>query len=388
MSSHDVVMTLAWETLADLDLRNWMRPPDRILSELLGDARVRRMAVVEPARNPLVALLRERGVPATVLPPAVTLRGRHVIRPSHFGGRRSWAPGGTTRRYRRTAVGLGRRVAALGMNRPHLVSTDPLLVGLADCSWAGTVTYYARDDWSAHPSYASLHGEIEKAYRGLRSRRVDVVAVSEQLLARLAPTGRSMHLRNAVEPQEWACPAAGDDAPGAAPVIADGGRPRAVYTGTLDTRLDLGWLAQIAVSGAVHLVLAGPVTDQRVGSRLTALPNTTLTGQLDRFGTSQLVRGAAICLVPHTDTPLTRTMDPLKLYEYLAAGKPVVATNLPPMRGFGERVLLVDDAGGRGDALERALAMPPADEDERKRFLTENSWAVRAEQLLDFITCR
>jgi teichuronic acid biosynthesis glycosyltransferase TuaH len=75
-------------------------------------------------------------------------------------------------------------------------------------------------------------------------------------------------------------------------------------------------------------------------------------------------------------------MSPLKLYEYVAAGRPVAAVDLPPMRGIGPRVILVDEGGDYPAAVARALELGPAPEDERQAFLAHNSWKRRHDELI------
>jgi glycosyltransferase involved in cell wall biosynthesis len=74
-------------------------------------------------------------------------------------------------------------------------------------------------------------------------------------------------------------------------------------------------------------------------------------------------------------------MSPLKVYEYLAAGLPVIATDLPPVRGIDDRVLLVDTVGEFADVVPMALALERADEKRRSEFIETNSWAARHEQV-------
>ncbi len=70
-------------------------------------------------------------------------------------------------------------------------------------------------------------------------------------------------------------------------------------------------------------------------------------------------------------------MSPLKVYEYLAAGSPVISVDLPPVRGLGERVVLVDSVADFADVVDRALELGAADELDRRRFIAENSWSAR-----------
>jgi glycosyltransferase involved in cell wall biosynthesis len=97
-----------------------------------------------------------------------------------------------------------------------------------------------------------------------------------------------------------------------------------------------------------------------------------------------LIRAADACMIPHTRMQLTRSMSPLKLYEYLAAGRPVVAVDLPPIREVGSRVVLAAEGDDFGERTRTALALGATPENERQEFLAANSWRRRHDTILDF----
>ena len=76
-------------------------------------------------------------------------------------------------------------------------------------------------------------------------------------------------------------------------------------------------------------------------------------------------------------------MSPLKLYEYLAAGRPVAAVDLPPILGVSDRVALAPAGSSFLPAVEEALGLGPAAEDDRLAFILENDWKRRFELILD-----
>ena len=73
-------------------------------------------------------------------------------------------------------------------------------------------------------------------------------------------------------------------------------------------------------------------------------------------------------------------MSPLKIYEYLAGGGPVAATDLPPLRGIEGPVALVPPGGDFVAGVRAALAAGPMSETERQRFLQHNSWSRRCDR--------
>lgn len=105
-------------------------------------------------------------------------------------------------------------------------------------------------------------------------------------------------------------------------------------------------------------------------------------GLVPRAQIPAIIRAADVGLVPHRRTALTEAMSPLKFYEYLAAGLPVAATDLEPMRGVHDWVTLGDDPATFVAATRAAIKRGRMPEDARARFLADNSWEERHRALL------
>lgn len=93
-----------------------------------------------------------------------------------------------------------------------------------------------------------------------------------------------------------------------------------------------------------------------------------------------------ICILPFKKTRLTSYVNPVKIYEYLAMGKPVVATDLPEIM---EMLPYVNAAGSRNE-FQRELSKCLQQEDNnlieaRKGFALKNTWAERVRQIKTII---
>jgi len=154
--------------------------------------------------------------------------------------------------------------------------------------------------------------------------------------------------------------------------------------GTLDSRLDVPGLRELAARRPdLHVVLLGVVGDEAAIAPLRGVANIHVLPPTDRAGLVAAVRNADVCLVSHARTALTEAMSPLKIYEYLAGGAPVLSIDLAPVRGIDERVLLTDTTAQFADRLDEALALGPEREEARLRFVADNSWRSRHERILD-----
>jgi glycosyltransferase involved in cell wall biosynthesis len=129
------------------------------------------------------------------------------------------------------------------------------------------------------------------------------------------------------------------------PDIADLPRPVIGYTGWLAHQIDIDLLLRTAEAYAGgSLVLVGPdemPKDERY-HRLRSLPNVHLLGRKPRADLPAYLKAFDVALIPYVLAGYTLTAYPLKLHEYLAAGRAVVSTALPEVRPFEHIVRLAE----------------------------------------------
>ena len=377
----DVVFVFSYVTWQAAARRGWFMPEDRLARALVASPRIGRVLVSEHMRSLPIKLARD--LAEGLLSPRardhfpVSRRAR-LLRPVRLRRSDPVSLRGAQRMAKAWDRALARAAARMGMREPAVIVTHPLLAGLSELRWARTVTFYASDDWTAYPPHRRWWPAYTESFAAVRVRRRRVVTVSETLRERLAPTGPSAVVPNGLEPSEWI----GDPTPPG--WQRDMLRPLLLYVGSLDARLDVpGVVAMARALPQATVVLAGPLLDPAHLSPLRAEPNVEVHPTLPRAAVAGLIRVADVGLIPHVRSALTEAMSPLKLYEYLAGGLPVVGADLAPLRGIDPRVLLVGDSAGYPAAVSRALALGPAPEDERLTFVQTNSWAARHERLLD-----
>jgi teichuronic acid biosynthesis glycosyltransferase TuaH len=373
--TRDVVFVFLIEnTLADACRREFAFVPDQTLLALArAEDRIGRIIVTDPWRwAPLVALrsLRARGS-GNVVGDRVTL-----IRPWRSRRRDPTTVPALQRSYRRYDSILERHVRRFALDSPAVITFNPLVAAFCPLRWASSVTYYALDDCTAYPPLAPWWPAYRQAWAVLRERGTRIVCVSDQLAARVADDGPAVIIPNAVNADEWRQPA---PAPAAFSGLI---RPIVTYVGTIDQRLDTILLAKIADDPAVgSVVLIGPCEDSGLERTLRSIPKVTLTGLMGRRDVVGALMASDVCIIPHVVGQLTSAMSPMKLYEYLAAGKPVVAVDLPPVIGISERVIKASPEDFVA-AVRAALDQPRQDERERQEFLRSNSWDARHERTL------
>jgi teichuronic acid biosynthesis glycosyltransferase TuaH len=166
--------------------------------------------------------------------------------------------------------------------------------------------------------------------------------------------------------------------------LAGIGRPIIGYVGALDSaRLDHAVIEKIAKANpAWQVVLVGPEDEQFKNSQLHTYKNIHFLGRQPMAKLPAFVRGFDVCMNPQSVNTITTGNYPLKIDEYLAMGKPVVATRTKAMKLFENYCYLADSAAEYPSLIATALA-ETSDEKavERAAFAQQHSWENSREAL-------
>jgi glycosyltransferase involved in cell wall biosynthesis len=167
-------------------------------------------------------------------------------------------------------------------------------------------------------------------------------------------------------------------------------RPVLGFVGNIaENKVDLRVLRRLAgADGSRTILLAGPADavsmDELV--QLAQRPNVVWIGPVSYAEVPSVVAAFDVALIPYAENAYTRNVFPLKLYEYLAAGKPVVASGLPELAGLEPDVVVANGNEAFESALVAALSLTSeADVVRRQAFAAANTWDTRAGRLLDLI---
>lgn len=149
------------------------------------------------------------------------------------------------------------------------------------------------------------------------------------------------------------------------------------YIGALDSsRLDLSIIENIATTYPEwQVVLIGPEDEAFQQSALHGIPNIHFTGGKPFDMLPAYVQAFDVCINPQYNNQITRGNYPLKIDEYLAMGKPVVATRTMAMGHFEAHTYLADKPADYPALIKRALAEDDAEKRaERIRFAQTHTW--------------
>lgn len=151
------------------------------------------------------------------------------------------------------------------------------------------------------------------------------------------------------------------------------------YYGAIAEWIDVELLKKIAERHSDCLLLLVGADEIGAQKFLEGPPNVVFTGEVKYAELPFYLYGMDLCILPFRVMPLTLATNPVKVYEYLSAGKPVISVNLPEMAQFGELVKVANGHEEFLDMIGKSLAI--GDEETavkaRRDFASKNTWHNR-----------
>ena len=377
LRGHDIVCV----GFADWDTELWTNQ-HHLMSRLARDNRVLFVESLGLRRPQLagrdikrIARRLRRG-----LAPAREVDGLHVISPLVLPLHRYWIVREINRRL--LPVLVRRAARRLGLERPILWAYVPQAEALIDALDPELIVYHCVDDIAAQER---IDTDSFRAAETRFAARADLVLASAPALAKhLRTISHNVMDAPNVADTELFSRALG---PGPLdPAMTALRTPRIVFTGAIVAlKLDLPLLAELArLRRSWSFALVGPIGPGEPHadiSAITAEPNIHLLGPRTYDGLPDVLRGADAGLIPYARNALTESIFPMKVYEYLAAGLPVVATPLPALADVAD-IATAPDAEAIAELLDEALATDnPNRRAERSRAAASHSWDRRLEEI-------
>jgi glycosyltransferase involved in cell wall biosynthesis len=232
--------------------------------------------------------------------------------------------------------------------------------------------YDSLDNWLIHPMLRRHASEAAKGYAAMLPA-ADAVFVSAPASADALSMWRAdaAVLPNGVDPEYFSGhhPRPSDLPSGA--VIG--------YAGKLAHRIDAELVRDVARSlPDLTFAFVGPVLERSAIGAMTGLPNVRILGDRHYSVLPSYVEHFDVAWIPHRVGEGETGGDPIKLYEYWAAGRPVVSTPIDGLDRWGDRLVLASTPGEMTSAIRRMLENPLHAE-----IPPDRTWAAIADRILD-----
>jgi len=268
-------------------------------------------------------------------------------------------------------------VQQANLQAPILWISLPTAVDVVGKLGESAVIYYCGDDFSAlagvdHHTVAAREAEL--------SNKADLILSASENLVKKFPPSRSYLLPHGVDYSLFSQPTSrANDLP-------DDGRPIAGFYGSISAWLDIAMLrATIEKMPDWHFIFIGKSTVDV--STLTALGNVQLLGERSHQQLPGYSQHWTASLLPFVDNAQIQACNPLKLSEYLAAGRPIISTSFPAMEPYRGLLQVANNSNAMVEALRASQTIgnlntfPIA----LRNTVAKNSWESRAQQINQWI---
>ena len=233
------------------------------------------------------------------------------------------------------------------------------------------VVYDCMDEWATFPNM----GEFNVSEERQLVREADVLVVSGRtLLEKFRADGLVPVLaRNGVDFAFYSQPHA--------PASLDAPKPVIGYFGAIADWMDLELVRGTAQARPQYsFVMVGQVFRDDIAK--LDLPNVYLVGSKPYAEIPSYLERFDVCVIPFVLNEVTKATDPVKLYEYLARGKPVVATAMAELAECADLIYIARDAADYVAQLDRAVAENDAALRERRiAYAAANTWEQRCQTI-------
>jgi len=218
------------------------------------------------------------------------------------------------------------------------------------------------------------------------ARRADVVFVQtdEHLREKQAQGANVFLMPNAVDTEQFEVPEENVPAD-----LRDIPAPRIGYVGSINYRLNWDLVEHMLNRfPQFSMVFIGNSADKAPREQLRRrYPNIYFLGPRPYHQIPAYLHSMSVCIIPFCTTSLTLSQSPLKLFDYLAAGKSIVATNGANVRNLERWVRVADDYDDFCRAIQRAVDEDcPELQQARRMVAAQHSWSVRVEQIWEIIS--
>lgn len=276
-------------------------------------------------------------------------------------------------------------LAKHGMDRVDLIIMDePRLADLCDTLGPCTKIYRPTDlyaEMRGDPTFTSIERDI------VDSGNFSIVAMSQPIADHLRRLGAEhvSVMQNGVDYTFFSTP---QDLP---ETITLPGRPLAVYVGALDDRFSMEHVVAAAkLNPDIEFVLFGP-TNPSISNGILDLQNIALMGAANYDQLPSILQRAQVALLPLSNHPANAGRSPMKIYEYAAAGLPVVATKTPELAARNLPFLKLSNSTSEFAEMVRSCVSEGVTSDSCQAIqliAATQSWPEKARQLLQAAATR
>jgi glycosyltransferase involved in cell wall biosynthesis len=270
----------------------------------------------------------------------------------------------------------------LGFDDYLLWSYYPLEIGYFKELQPRLKIFDAVDNWIEHPSYKKFKDRLASNYQIIDQEADLIFTVAEEQQALFTRQEKVHWIPNGVDLKHYQREYGIINRD-----IGDLPKPIIGYVGTIQDRVDLDLLEYLVKSNPEKsFVLVGPVWYSSIQEKFAAYHNIYFLGRKSYQEVPMYIQQFDVGIIPHRLDNFLKSTNPMKVYEYLACGKPVVSTGGSGINLFKDVVYIADEYKKFNQFVNQALT----EDDkylahERVVAVKDHSWLKRTERMLSLI---
>lgn len=245
---------------------------------------------------------------------------------------------------------IDKSIEYLGLKDCVLLLQNPMAVGVVGKINYKCFAFDAIDNWLYHPQMKSNHTAVIQNYQ-IIEKKADIIFTVSKALTETFKNNRNVHwISNGVDI---------DFFEKAIKKRKEGDLLKIGYVGKIQDRVDFGLVEKcLQKYPKIKFIFIGPVYSQELVIKELGkkYQNISFMGDVHYSKLPGTMKELDIAIIPHYVDKFTESMNPLKLYEYLAAGKPVVTTGVAGTIGISKFVFSGNDDAFI-DQLDRVISM-------------------------------
>ena len=282
---------------------------------------------------------------------------------------------------------LKRWAKQLDLQSPILWIYEPSAYNVSKFVDHSLVIYHCLDCWTGHDDWWNSDKNIARCEKPLVMQSDIVITVSESLYSE----------KVRLNPNTYFVPNGADCAHFSKALLQDTQIPKDMqeidhpiigFIGMIGTRFDAATLQIIAEAKPNwSFVLVGEVIKKdRSLALLMHMPNVHFLGMQPIEKLPSYLKAMDVCLIPYKKSSFTDNCFPLKFFEYLAAGKPIVCSDIPSLRDYPAFAKIAESCEDYIENIELAILQnSPEDVLSRQDHAFRNSWENRIEEISSII---
>jgi len=247
------------------------------------------------------------------------------------------------------------------------------------------------DNWMEHPTYPKMMPpkRLKRNYFKIADKADLIFTVSQELKDFYAEMSRTKDVHwipNGVDFEFFNRPSAIKQKT----ELDDFDKKIIGYFGTIESRLDLDLLAKVAEDHQdKEIAICGPIwpiVKPMFHKKMHKYKNVHTFGRIDYKVAPAYMNRFDVAIMPHKISEFTKSNNPMKLYEYLACGRPLVSTPSAGTEMFKDLIYLAEEPKAFSNLINKALTEDsPEKQFKRKNAIKAHSWKSRVDTMTDYL---